>query len=434
MSSHCTTLYVVLDIGKNVHWLGVYAGFELEPIVEPQELLSNRSGLERVMAILDGLLTCGQYERVMLGHEPTGVYHENWARALMERYAPHLQGQATPAMAYRFVNPLLSKREREAQAKGRKRKTDRGDLPAIAACLRDGKSQPAFLASDHGLRLYLWGRAYRHNQRQRRRLTRLILSQLDRLWPGAAVNVKRFRKTHPNLEVPRPLVRSKPLVRQHLRAILGRCPNPHHFLALGESGILAFFRAHVGRCGPKTAQHAYQLVKNAVLPPPEVAALLAEQLQADFTRYLILERDYLDLAEEAEHLVPGSPAAVLTSIPGVSPLLAARYLAHLGHPRRFTRAAQVWCFAGFDPVTQESGDSRRIGHISRKGDPGLRDTLFLIGLHTARNVPAIGRAKQRARARGMGHVAATLHAAHKANRLCHHLLYHQVLFDPDRLR
>jgi hypothetical protein len=34
----------------------------------------------------------------------------------------------------------------------------------------------------------------------------------------------------------------------------------------------------------------------------------------------------------------------------------------------------------------------------------------------------------------MGDVAATLHAAHKANRICHHLLYHQVPFDPDRLR
>ncbi len=130
MYSHCTTLYVVLDIGKNVHWLGAYAGFELQPVMEPLELHSNRPGFERVTAVIDGLLACGLYDRVVLGHEPTGVYHENWARAFMERYASHLQGQTTPAMDYRFVNPLLSKREREAQAKGRKRKTDPTDLPA----------------------------------------------------------------------------------------------------------------------------------------------------------------------------------------------------------------------------------------------------------------------------------------------------------------
>jgi len=74
------------------------------------------------------------------------------------------------------------------------------------------------------------------------------------------------------------------------------------------------------------------------------------------------------------------------------------------------------------------------GHISRKGDPGLRDTLYLIGLHTARHLPAIGRVKQQAKARGKGEVAATLHAAHKANRLLHHLLYYQEPFDPRRLR
>jgi transposase len=434
MQPYSTTLYVPLDIGKNVHWLGAYAGFELQPAMEPLEVRSDRPGFERVTAVIDGLLGCGLYDRVVLGHEPTGVYHENWARAFMERYAPYLAGQATPIMDYRFVNPLLSKREREAQAQGRKRKTDPTDLPAIAVCLRDGKSQPAFLAAGQALRLQVWGNAYRHHRRELRYFARLIVSHMDRLWPGAVVNVKRFRKMHPHLEVPVPLVRSKPLQRQLVRAILTHCPNPHHLLALGETGIQTFLRVHVGRCGPKTAQRVYQVVNNAVLPPPDVAVLLAEQLRADLSRYLILEGDWLTLAEQAEYLVPGSPAAVLTTVPGVSCLLAARYFAHLGHPQRFPRAAHVWSLAGFDPVTDQSGDFRRIGHISRKGDPDLRDTLYLIGLHTARQVPAIGRIKQRAKARGMGDVAATLHAAHKANRICHHLLYHQVPFDPERVR
>ena len=371
MYSHSTTLYVVLDIGKNVHWLGAYAGFELQPVMEPLELRSDRAGFERVTAVIDGLLACGLYDRVVLGHEPTGVYHENWARAFMARYAPHRQGQATPPLDYRFVNPLLSKRQRESLNKGRKRKTDAIDLVAIARCLRDGDSQPAFLATDQELRLQLWGKAFRQNHRERRRLTIQILSQLDRLWPGAVVNVKRFRRAHPDLDAPAPLVRSKPLERQRLRAILAHCPNPYHFLALDQDGILAFFRQHVGRCGPVTAQQAYQVVHNAVLPPPDVAALIADQLQADFARYLDFERHYLALAQQAEILVPGSSAAVLDTIPGVSPLLAARYLAHLGHPQRFTRAAQVWSFAGFDPVTEESGDFRRIGHISRKGSVNI---------------------------------------------------------------
>ena len=176
------------------------------------------------------------------------------------------------------------------------------------------------------------------------------------------------------------------------------------------------------------------MVKNALLPPPDLAELLTSQLQADFQQFLALEHRFQQLTDQAEQLVPDSPAAVLTSIPGIGPLLAARYLAHLGPPRRFPKASEIWAFAGFDLVLEQSGDFRRVGHMTKKGDPGLRDTLFLIGFHTAQHIPAIGRAKQRALARGKGQVGATIHAAHKANRICHHLLYHQQLFDPDRVR
>jgi transposase len=434
MHSHYNTLFVTLDIGKNVNWYGAYAGYELKPVVEPTKVRSNRQGFDQVTSVVDALLHCGAYDRLVLGHEPTGVYHEAWSRALNDRYAPHQQGQAQPPLEYYYLNPLLSKRKREALGKGRKRKTDPIDLRAIAFCLRDGQGHPAFVPTGPALGFQLWGKAYRQNRRDVRRLTRHLLSQLDRLWPGAAVNLKRFKQAHPNLEPPVPLVLSKPLQRQRVRAILQHCPNPHDFLALGQDGIQAFFRTHVGRCGSATAKKTFELVKQALLPSPDLAVLLADQLQADFQLYLTLEQRFEALCAQADHLVPNSPAAVLVSIPGISPLLAARYLAHLGHHQRFQRAAQIWAFAGFDPVTEESGDFRRIGHISRKGDPALRDTLFLIGLHMAHQLPALAQTKQRAKKRGKRHVGATLHAAHKANRICHHLLYHQLLFDPARLR
>jgi transposase len=434
MQPYYNTLFVALDIGKNVHWFGAYEGFELKPVLEPFKVRSNQAGFERVTAVIDGLLNCGQYHQILLGHEPTGIYHQGWARALAERYEPHQHGQRRPALHYHFVNPLLSSRKRTELAKGRKRKTDRLDLRAIAYCLRDGLGQPAFLAAPETLRFQLWGKAYRRVVREQRRLTIELITQLDRLWPGAVVNLKRFKKMHPDLVPPVPLVRSKPLERQRVRALLQHCPNPYHFLALGQDGIQAFYRTHIGRCGSVTANLAYQLVKTALLPPPEVAALLAEQLQRDFELFLRQELRFQQLADQAEILLPDSPAAVLVTVPGISPLLAARYLAHVGHPQRFLSAAQIWAFAGFDVVTEESGDFRRLGHITKKGDPAFRDTLYLIGLHTAQYLPAIARSKQRALDRGKGDVAATLHAAHKANRLCHHLLFHQLPFDPDLSR
>ncbi len=121
--------------------------------------------------------------------------------------------------------------------------------------------------------------------------------------------------------------------------------------------------------------------------------------------------------------MPTSPAAVLVSVPGMSADHAARYLAAVGDINRFPSADHLWAFAGFDPVYEQSGDSAWVGHLSKRGDPAFRDTLFLIGQSTARHCPPIRQAFQRAyRRQPRRRVLATLHAAHKANRLLYHLL------------
>jgi len=436
MQTYCTTaqtVFVPLDIGKNVHWLAAYQGYQLHPLVEPLKVRSDRTGFEQVCRVIDALLDCGLYDQLILGHEPTGVYHESWARALYERYVTQRSETARPPLIYRYLNPLVVSRERSKMHSGRHRKTDPIDLQAIARCLRQGDGQDAYLPTAQALRFQLWGRNYRTLQRERLRLTVSLLSQLDRLWPGAAVNVRRFRQMHPDLDPPVPLVLSKPLERSRVQAILQHCPTPHPSRVLVQDGIQAFYRRHIGRCGPVTAKLAFDVVQNALLPPPDIAALLASDLQADFGHYLDLARRLDLLQAQTETLVPGSPAEVLTTVPGISDFLAARYLAYVGHPQRFDKAGQIWAFAGFDPITSESGDHRRIGQISCKGRPGFRDTLFLIGLHTANHIPYFAHLKQKARGRGKGDVGATLHVAHKANRICHHLLYHQLPFDPDRL-
>ncbi len=121
---------------------------------------------------------------------------------------------------------------------------------------------------------------------------------------------------------------------------------------------------------------------------------------------------------------------MLTSFPGIGAFLAAQYLAHIIDHRRFDYADQIWSFAGFDVSQDDSGDRRRQGKISKRGSAGLRLVLFRIGLNTSQYCPLIKRTKQRALARGKRNVGAVLHAAHKANRICFHLLTHQIPFDP----
>lgn len=420
------TLYVPIDIGKNVNLYAGYAGEPLAVVSAARKVATTRAGYETFKQWVERQLGSGRYEGVVVGHEPTGIYHERWAYQIAADFGPRVD--------YRFVNPMAVKQRRVGLLNGRHRKSDPLDLEAIAHCLRDGQGQRAFLPSGDELRLKVWVSAFRQTQHEQRRLAVHLLRLLDRLWPGLLVNVARFRRRHPDLKAPVPLLLSHPLERQTLRALIAQAPNPYEWLTRSQEELIAFFRKHVGRGGPKTAATLQAIIQAALLPPEEVAEVLAATLQADFARYRQLEARLADLQQQAETLVPTSPAAVLVTIPGLSPFLAARYLAGLGHHQRFTTAEEVWDFAGFGPDERRSGDRCLIGHISKKGSPTLRDTLFLIGQHTARHCPPIQRAFERAKARGLRTVGATIHVAHKANRLCFRLLSDQVPFDPEHYR
>jgi transposase len=224
-----------------------------------------------------------------------------------------------------------------------------------------------------------------------------------------------------------PLVQTRPLERQLVRALLTHCPNPHDVLAFSETDLLAFLKTHVGgRPGLVTTRKILHNAQQSLLPPPDVAAIYAVAIRQDWQRFQQLERDQAQLIAEAEQRVPTSPAAVLLTVPGISSYLAARYLAAVGDVHRFPSADHLWSFAGFDPIYQQSGDGGWVGHLSKRGDPAFRQTLFLIGQSTARHCPPITRAFRRAhRGQRSRRVAATIHAAHKANRLLFHLLRHQ---------
>ena len=432
MYPHLTTIPLVgLDVGKNIHVLGSYRSDDLSALHPPLTLYNNRAGFEQAAGQIDQLLAT--YSRVVVGNEPTGIYYEAWGRELLSRYTEALQGGQ---LVYHLVNPHLVKLARVALQDGRFHKSDAIDTQAIARCLQQGQGAPAHFPEGTGLLFAEWARRYRRLERGRRVLGVEILRQMDRLWPGAFVNLRRFKTAHPSLEPPVPLVATRPLERKLVQALLGHDPNPYTIRALGEEGIQTLLRQSMGRCGSVTARRVLDNACQALLPPPDVAVVYAEALQDDWQRYQTLLSQLARLEAQAEAMVPNSPAAVLTTVPGISIFHAARYLAAIQDAHRFPSADHIWAFAGFDPVRTQSGDSRRVGHISKRGDPAFRNTLYLIGKHTARHCPPIRRTFRQARQRfrDRTEVRAVLHAARKANRLLYRLLIDQVPYDPARHR
>jgi transposase len=415
-------LYLPLDVGKNVNWMraDTGAGRVVHP---PRELTTDQKGYRYWQQCLLSYLTGGQFDLLIVGHEPTGIYHESWCRHILSDFAPYLAKDAQPALLYRFINPYQCKLERE-QLTLRPRKTDPIDLRAMLSLLQQGQGTPATLPLPQVALLHQHVFFERQATRKLRAARIEIQRHFDRIWPGAVVNVQRFKHAHPDLPVPTPIVRSKPLERKTLRVILEHCPNPYCVRELGVQGIISLFHRHDTRCGPVTAERILHCARNAVLSPPAVLEIYLDGLQL----LLSDEAHWIQRQQQAqarlESLVLQTPARHLLSICGLSPRWAAYYLDLVDYPPRFDWADQVWSYVGFDPIQSQSGDSdpHKRHAISRRGDPFHRHIFSWMGLMTAGHHPTFGQTFLDAEVRGMGIWGAAIHTAHKLHRTCFRLL------------
>lgn len=411
------------DIGKDVHmhYLRTLAG---EVLVPPYKVLSLADGYRISREQIDVHLHSGRFDLGILGHEPTGIYHQSLGHHLATDYRAHLSGVLTPLVRYRWLNPALVKEARQRTTQ-RHRKSDKIDVVAIAELLADGQGYPAPILSEAEIELRLTLRYVQNLLQRQRRLNTHILRTLDQLWPGALGNARPYRRTHPELPPLHHLVDSSPLERARVRLLLQTGPNPYHLRDLGPTGIRQLFIDHGQRCGPVTADHIYAIAQQSLLPSATVCDLLAAQVQADFLQYCWLEEQIAAGEAQATTLLPATSGQVLTTLPGISPRMAARYLAGIGDPDRFASARQVWAYAGFDPTQADSGNRRHTGGISHRGSPFFRATLFQIGHLTALHCPDCIRLYLQARQRGLNYTLATIHVANKANRILFALLTSQ---------
>lgn len=415
-------LCLPLDIGKNVHWMQAEtgAGRVLHP---PEPLLSDQSGYTYWHQWVLSHLSGGAFDLAIVGHEPTGIYHENWCHHILDDLAPFLAQDSHPRLLYRFINPYQSKLERQKLTL-RPRNTDAIALQAIASLLLQGQGTPATLPDPNVALLHQYV-YFAHQATRKLRAIRIeIQRQFDRVWPGAVVNLKRFQRAHPDLPLPTPIVQTKPLERVSVRTLLEHCPNPYHVRELGIQGIIDLFHRHGERCGPKTAAKILNCAQNSLLSPlPVVQTYIVglQQLLSDENHWLQRQQ----WAEEhLETIVYETPGRHLLTIRGLTPRWVAYYLDLVGYPPRFDWADQVWAYVGFDTVLDQSGDDdpNRRFCISKRGDPFHRHVLTWMAVLVATHHPTFGQTFIAAEGRGKGYWGAAIHTAHKLHRTCFRLL------------
>lgn len=96
-----------------------------------------------------------------------------------------------------------------------------------------------------------------------------------------------------------------------------------------------------------------------------------------------LEQRIADVERQLREVARHSPLITrLRSVPGIGLLTATALVAFVGNVQRFSSGRRFACYLGITPREYSSGNRRRLGRISKRGDVYLRTLL----IHGARSV------------------------------------------------
>jgi transposase len=180
-------------------------------------------------------------------------------------------------------------------------------------------------------------------------------------------------------EALRDLVRARDAVRQDLM----RCRHRVSKLLLRHGIRFEDGRAWTDR------HHAW--LTDVQLPWPAAQSTLADAIGA--LDALVHRRDQLE--REIVAILPDSPwqtqVGRLRCLRGVDTLTAAGLCAEIGDFERFARAEQLMSYVGLVPSESTTGDSRRLGSITKTGSGHARRLLVEAAWHY-RKRPSVGKA------------------------------------------
>ena len=106
---------------------------------------------------------------------------------------------------------------------------------------------------------------------------------------------------------------------------------------------------------------------------PSLPAIFAPLLQAREA----LREQLANLDRQVRHAAGEDPVCRrLMTVPGVGAIVALTYRSTIDDPRRFRSSRLAGTFLGLTPRRYQSGETDRVGAISKAGDPAARVALF----------------------------------------------------------
>ena len=161
----------------------------------------------------------------------------------------------------------------------------------------------------------------------------------------------------------------------------------------------------------KKAEAVINVFNGSVLSEDDRDAYITE-LHMLIQQYDLLQAQIARMDRTIERLVDGLDTRIRT-IPGIGPVTCGIIISEIGDISRFKNPQQLVAYAGLDPSIYESGRSKRIGHISKRGSPILREALYHAAFAGVKFNPVLEKYYNRLKGRGKHHKVCVVAVARK---------------------
>ncbi len=167
--------------------------------------------------------------------------------------------------------------------------------------------------------------------------------------------------------------------------------------------------------------------------------MVAVVLEAIEEHILFLDQQIAAIEQRMNDLIDSDPNLkqqhdLLTSIPGIARLTAAKFLAEIPDVARFESAGQLAAYAGLTPRQHQSGSSvYRPARLVKTGNSRFRTLFFMPALSAMRHNPIAKSLADRLAAKGKNRMAIVGAVMRKLVHLAFGVLKHKRPFDPNYL-
>jgi len=410
--------FVGIDIAKSFHVVSIINDEETKVINKPFKINNDAKGFEKLITVLDSISL--EKKEFTIGLEATGIYGENLLEFLKSK-----------GYSVKLLNPFQTSRYRE-QITLKKVKNDEIDSLVIALLLKDGKFSSGYVTDDEYQSLRTLYRNRASIQADMKDVKKRILTQITVTFPEFESFIKPFTVSG--------------------LALLDKYPTAHHYKHSSVDRIMKLFRHIQGNnFTQEKALRLLELSKESIYSgkAKDARAIAIKSSIRLLKMYLseldIIEAEILSLlnsssattttADEASEELKKADNLIanLKTIPGVADKTIAAVIGECGDLTRFPTIAKFIGYLGLFPTENSSGNSKNIGHLSKRGSSLAKHALYMSAVSCLIHNTQLKQLYDTKRSQGKSKKEALVAVSRKIAVIIYSIVKYNVPYNPDRV-